>query len=255
MRGAEEPFNELSVVIPAYNAEGQVCATLDAVQSYLQGRGLKHELIVVDDGSSDETARRVQRWGGQVKLLRNGGNRGKGHAVRRGMLASRYAWTLFMDVDNSTSIEHLERFAPRAPDADVLIASRNLDGSRIVGGRPLLRHFLGQTFPHAVRLLALRGIRDTQCGFKAFRRQALREIFPRQRSEGFCFDVEVLLIARRLGYRIAEIPIDWDNPPESTLRLWRDAPGMLADLARITWRHRPARYCSPAELQQQTDRS
>lgn len=233
-----EAFGSLSVVIPAYNAQQVVCNTLDAVQAYLESAGIDHEIIVVDDGSKDKTADLVERRGRGVKLLQNDRNRGKGYTVRRGMLESRGAWALFMDVDNAISIDHLDRFARRARDFDVLVASRRLEDSRLVRQQPRFRQMLGRTFPYIVRLLALPEIRDTQCGFKVFRRKVAQEAFSRQRCWGFCFDVEVLLIAARLGYRIAEIPVDWDNPAESTIRLGVDPARMLLDLIRIVRRNR-----------------
>lgn len=231
-------FGSISVVIPAYNAEASIVSTLDAVQAYLEASGLPHEVLVVDDGGRDRTSQWVERRGRGVQLLRGEVNRGKGHSVRRGMLASRLAWGLFMDVDHSTRIENLERFAARAHDADVVIASRRVPGARIVRQQHRLRQSLGQTFPHLVRALVLPDIADTQCGFKMFRRSALEAIFSRQRIERFAFDVELLLLAKRLEYRIAEVPIDWDNPTQSTLRVGRDATRMFLDLLRLTWTYR-----------------
>jgi len=235
-------FPGLSVVIPAYNAQDNIGTTLDACEAYLARQGFGFEIIVVDDGSTDETARLIDTRGGNVTLLRLERNRGKGAAVRCGMQASRHAWILFLDVDHSTGIEHLDGFAGYAKDADVLIGSRNMSGSRIIHPQPWLRQTLGRTFPYLVRLLALPGIRDSQCGFKLFRRQAAERVFARQQCAGFCFDVEVLLCAIRLGYRVRELPVRWDNPQASTLSLWRDPVHMLLDLLRITWRHRRARY-------------
>jgi len=235
-------FESLSIVIPAYNAQRDVCATLDSVCAYLQQHGLMFEIIVVDDGSHDRTAACVKAYPAEIKLLQNGRNRGKGYSVRRGMLEAKHEWALFMDVDNSTSIDHLDRFAPYADDSDVLIASRRLLESSIVLRQPRIRQILGKSFPYLVRTLALADIQDTQCGFKVFRHDAAKEIFSRQGSEGFCFDVEALLLARRLGYRIQEIGIDWVNPPSSTVRVGIDPVMMFLDLLRITWRHRKEKY-------------
>lgn len=236
-----DALGSVSVIIPACNAERCVADTLDAVQSWLAARDLVHEIIVVDDGSADRTAEIVERRGRGVRLLRNGVNRGKGYSVRVGMLASSHAWAMFLDVDHSTHIRHLERFAERAVDADVLIGSRRVVGARIVRRQHRLRQFLGRSFPYLVRALALRDIQDTQCGFKLFRRAAVDAIFPRQRVERFAFDVEVLLLARRMGFRIVEIPVDWDNPTDSTLRISRDTFVMFADVLRTVWRVRGGR--------------
>ncbi len=238
----QHTLGSISVVIPAYNAAACIDATLRDAGDWLASAELPHELIVVDDGSTDDTALIVEQRHPGVQLLRNNENRGKGHAVRRGMLAARHDWALFMDADHSTHISHLERFAAHAAEADVLIGSRNLPDSRIVRPQPLLRQFLGRRLPGLVRLAALPGVSDSQCGFKLFRREAARVIFTRQRVNGFIFDVEVLLLARRLGYRVLELPVNWDNPPESTLRLARDPLRMLGDLASAVWRIRAGGY-------------
>ena len=235
-------FDSLSVIIPAYNAQSVVASTLDACAAYLARQDLDFEIIVVDDGSTDQTARLVAEHSGAVTMLRLERNRGKGAAVRLGVQAAQHAWVLYLDVDHSTAIDHLDSFAAHAADADILIGSRNLPESRIVLPQPWLRQTLGQTFPYLVRLLALPGIRDSQCGFKLFRREVARRVFDRLKCGGFCFDVEVLLCAKRLGYRMRELPVRWDNPTASTLRLWRDPARMLLDLLRIAWRHRRARY-------------
>ncbi len=251
MTKANEAFKSVTVVIPAYNACDVITDTLTAVRQYLEQADLPHEIIVVDDGSTDNTAALVTDYGHGIKLLSNGRNRGKGYTVRHGMLEGGCDWVLFMDVDNSTTIDHLDRFAPHAADADVLIASRRLPDSNIVRPQPKFRQMLGKTFPYFARIIALPEIRDTQCGFKVFRRAAAADVFSRQESEGFCFDVEVLLIAKRLGYRIREVAIDWDNPPSSTVRVSLDPIKMLLDLFRFAWRHRRSQY---AEISQATDR-
>jgi dolichyl-phosphate beta-glucosyltransferase len=225
-------------VIPAYNAEAFITTTLDAVQDWLAAQGISHEVLVVDDGSTDRTAALVATRDRGVQLLRNDGNRGKGYSVRRGLLASKMAWGLFMDVDHSTRIENLARLAEQAGSADVIIASRRVPGARIVRRQHRLRQRLGRTFPHLVRALVLPGIADTQCGFKLFRRRVIDAVFTRQTIDRFAFDVEVLLLARRLGHRIVEVPIDWDNPTVSTLRVGRDAWRMFTDLLRLSWRYR-----------------
>lgn len=233
-------LESLSVVVPAYNAAAFAAETLACVRAYLGNNSVPHEILVVDDGSLDNTAAIVEAVGG-VQLLRNGVNRGKGFSVRRGMLAARHAWVLFMDVDHSTRIENLERFAAYVEGADVVIASRRLGESRIVRRQHRIRQALGRTFPYFVRALALPDLNDTQCGFKLFRRDAARAIFSRQRVERFAFDVEALMLARRLGHRIAEVPVDWDNPTQSTLRVARDASRMMLDLLRTVWRLRGRR--------------
>ena len=242
MSTANTAFPSLSVIIPAYNAHSVVGPTLDACGAYLARQTFEYEIIVVDDGSTDETTRLVQERSGQTHLRRLERNRGKGAAVRYGVQAAKHAWILFLDVDHSTAIEHLDNFSAHAADADILIGSRNLPESVIVHPQPWLRQTLGRTFPYLVRLLALPRIRDSQCGFKLFKREAAQRVFARQKCDGFCFDVEVLLCASRLGYRVQELPVRWDNPTASTLSLWRDPVRMLLDLLRIVWRHRRSQY-------------
>jgi dolichyl-phosphate beta-glucosyltransferase len=240
----QKAFERLSIVIPAYDAEPYLATTLDSIALFLHANRIEHEVLVVDDGSSDRTAEIARARAPTVRLIRNERNRGKGHAVRRGLRETSGDWALFMDADNSTAIDHLALFAACAAQADVLIGSRRLPGSVIVSPQPRLRQLLGRTFPYLVSSLALPHVRDSQCGFKLFRRRLIEPLFAAQRSNGFCFDVEVLLIATRLRYRIVELPVRWDNPRDSTLRLGLDPLLMLADLARIVWRHRARR--SPA---------
>lgn len=238
LRDLRASFGSISVVVPAYNAERHVVRTLDSIQDWLESQGLPHEVIVVDDGSADGTAVAVERRGRGVRVLRNRRNRGKGHSVRRGMLAATKAWALFTDVDNSTTIDHLARFAPLAATHEVIIASRRAGGALIVRRQHAVRRFLGNTFPALVHAVALPDVHDTQCGFKAFRRDAARAIFSRLRVERFAFDVEALLLARTLGYSIGEVPVRWDNPTASTVRLSTDTVRMLVDLLATTWRMR-----------------
>ena len=237
MQTVQTAFPSLSVIIPAYNAETSVLETIADVASWLERVGVPHEIIVVDDGSADRTAQRAEGADG-VRVIRNDRNRGKGFSVRTGMLAAQHEWRLFMDVDNSTRIVHLERFAEHADEADVLIASRRLQDSRIVRPQARLRQVLGRSFPYLVRAIALPEIRDTQCGFKLFRAPAAVSIFQNLRCERFAFDVETLLLAKHRGDRIREVAVDWDNPTDSTLRIGTDTFQMFFDLLRITARCR-----------------
>lgn len=239
MSALREAIGSLSVVIPAYNAEAAVGATVAAVHDYLADADLEHEIIIVDDGSRDNTAAAAGRCAGPVTVIRCLENRGKGAAVRRGMLASRLDWALFIDVDHSTRIENVDQIARVAAGADVVVASRRASGAKIVTTQPIARRMLGNLFPFFTRVAALPGVSDTQCGFKAFRKPLIRPVFEGLRVERFAFDVEALLRARRLGARLVEIPVDWDNPTGSTVRWSRDGPQMLADLVKTTWRHRP----------------
>jgi dolichyl-phosphate beta-glucosyltransferase len=253
-------LGSLSVVIPAFNACATLPATVAHVHAWLASVELPHEIIVVDDGSTDDTARVARSLGPHVRVISYAPNRGKGHAVRTGMLAATSEWALFMDADNSTTIDHLERFAaaldaPRRPD--VVIASRRLRDSRIVRPQHPVRQALGRTFPYVVRAIALPHIADTQCGFKLFSTAAARDIFSRLRTERFAFDVEALLLARHLGYGTVEVGVDWDNPTTSTVQIHRDTFRMLWDLIWMTARVRlapaPKRASEPSESRTRPD--
>jgi len=224
---------ELSVVIPAYDEAERLPRTLAQVAACLARWGHPYEIVVVDDGSRDGTAERGREAGALVTVLRNDTNRGKGHAVRRGVLASRGSRILMTDADLSTPIDELPRLAARMDAGyDVVIASRALPGSNIEVRQPWYRENMGRLFNLAVRLLVVGGLRDTQCGFKLFTADAAEAAFSATRLDGFCFDVEALFIARRRGYRVAEVPVTWRNDAASRVGNWK---GFLAflDLARI----------------------
>ena len=221
----------LSVVVPALNEEDRLPRTLERIASHLARRGGDYEVLVVDDGSRDRTAARAESAGATV--LRNETNRGKGFAVRRGMLAARGARRLMTDADLSTPIEELERLGARMDEGhDVVVGSRALPGSRIEVRQPWYRENSGRLFNVFVRALAVPGVMDTQCGFKLFSAAAARDVFSAARLDGFSFDVEALFLARKKGYRIAEVPVVWRNDAASRVSLLR---GFLAfpDLLRI----------------------
>ncbi|MBM4041721.1 MAG: glycosyltransferase family 2 protein [Planctomycetes bacterium] len=230
-----------SIVVPAYNESADIEAALEAAEAFLGDSGLPGEVIVVDDGSTDDTAQLVARYAERhpvVRLLRNERNRGKGHSVRRGVLAARGQVVLFSDADESTPFTEAPKLldALRPGGADVAIGSRALPESRLERPQPWLRRLMGWVFRGLVRLIVLRGLRDTQCGFKAFRAEAAREVFRRQTLEGFAFDVEVLFIARKLGYHIAEVPVLWRDSHDSRVHPLRDPVRMFLDLVRIRLR-------------------
>lgn len=203
------------------------------------------EVVVVDDGSSDGTARVAESFSGRgVRTLRTPGNRGKGHAVRSGMLEAGRSFVLFSDADLSTPIEELEKLAAPvlAGRAQIAFGSRAVAGSVIEVSQPLYRVAMGKTFNLMVRAIALRGIHDTQCGFKLFTRHAARELFRRQRLDGFGFDVEILAIARRLGFPVAEVPVRWIDSADTRVRAVRDSASMFLDLFRVRWNGWLGRY-------------
>ena len=207
----------LSIVIPAYNEQGRLGATLERVDSYLRGGTWTFtEILVVDDGSSDGTVAVAESFSGKIanlRILRNPGNRGKGYSVRHGMMEARGQWTLFSDADLSAPIEELDKLwsAADKAQAKVAIGSRALDRSLVGVHQSPLRESAGRLFNLGVRAISGLPFMDTQCGFKLFETAAARQIFARQQLERFGFDVEVLFIARSLGYRVIEVPVRWNN--------------------------------------------
>lgn len=224
----------LSVVIPAFNESARLPSTLVRVKQHLEKLSLSHEILVVDDGSLDDTAARAQQaLGGSVRVLRNEGNRGKGYSVRRGMLEATGERRLMSDADLSTPIEELDLLMRRMDEGfDVVIASRALPGANVLVHQSFLRENIGRAFNLLVRALVLSDLHDTQCGFKLFLAEAAQEAFARTRLDGFSFDVEVLYIARRRGRRIAEVPVTWRNDAATRVTLLRGFAAFL-DVARI----------------------
>jgi glycosyltransferase involved in cell wall biosynthesis len=223
------PF--LSIILPAHNEERRLPASLERVQGFLQAQAYPSELIVVDSGSRDATAA-IARRHPAVRLFQEA-LPGKGRAVRRGMLEARGEYRFICDVDLSMPIEEVARFLPPAlTGVDVAIASREAPGARR-HGEPAYRHWVGRVFNTVVRLLAIPDFQDTQCGFKCFRGAVAEDLFSVQRLDGWTFDVEVLFIALRRGYRVREVPIPWYYEPGSRVRIARDSLAMLIDLFRI----------------------
>lgn len=228
---------ELSIVIPAYDEQDRIEATLERTLAYVSERYPRSEVLVVDDGSRDETAARVEKLAernDRLRCLRQPRNRGKGAAVRAGVLASRGEKVLFMDADLATPIEELEKLEPfLAEGYDVVIGSRGLAESDIRERQPFPRELMGRTFNVIVRTLLLGGFRDTQCGFKLFSRDAAHDLFGAQTLDGFSFDVEILLLAKERGYRIREVPVVWYHAPNSKVSPVTDASRMFVDLVRL----------------------
>jgi dolichyl-phosphate beta-glucosyltransferase len=233
----------LSVVIPAFNEARRLPRTLDRLRRWLTEAGYGHEIVVVDDGSTDGTAEAASESGGEeLVLLRHQPNRGKGYAVRRGMLAARGRRRLMTDADLSTPIEELPRLMEEIDrGADVAIGSRAVEGAQIEIHQPAYREAMGRVFNQLVQLLLLPGLRDTQCGFKLFTAEAARRSFGACRLDGFSFDVEALYVARRLGLRIAEIPVVWRNDEASRVSLGGGGAAFV-DLVRIRLRAQRGGY-------------
>lgn len=234
-----EPLHHihLSVVIPAYNEAERIGATLGKIHDYLQTKDYPYEIIVVDDGSRDNTTGLVSQIARQIpciSLLENGVNRGKGYSVRAGVLNAQGAMILFSDADLSTPIGEVDKLIPwLGRGYDIAIGSRGLPGSEILVRQPWRRQLMGKVFNRLVQLLAVSGINDTQCGFKLFTKEAARDLFEKQTVSGFGFDVEILFIASKNGYRIKEVPVKWMDSPNSRIDIWKDPFTMLTDLARI----------------------
>lgn len=229
----------VSVVIPAYNEQARLPYTLAEIERFIAHDGLDCEILVVDNGSTDATSavvlQAMSRFGPRLRLLRTD-SRGKGLAVQTGMLAARGGVAVFADADLSWPLEELRRFPTLVTDATpVVIGSREGLGARRIG-EPAYRHVMGRVYNYVVQRLALPGIEDSQCGFKAFRADAAARVFRLQRVRGFGFDVEVLFLARRLGYGIRTVPLRWEHKENSRVAPVVDTVRMLGDVGRVRLR-------------------
>jgi glycosyltransferase involved in cell wall biosynthesis len=238
----------ISIIIPAYNEEKRLPSSLERIVAYLERTDWQFtEIIVVDDGSRDGTAAVAERFAAgrpNVRVLRNPGNRGKGYSVRNGMLEAKGEWALFSDADLSAPIEELDKLwlAISKQSADVAIGSRALNRALIGVHQSSFREYGGRVFNLLLRVITGLPFWDTQCGFKLFQGGAAREIFRRQRAEGFGFDAEVLFIARHLGYKIAEVPVRWNHVEGTKMRLFSDTLRMVLDLVTIRGNQLRGRY-------------
>ncbi len=234
----ERLSRSLSIIIPAYNEEARLPSTLLEVTNYLAASEWRPaEVLVVDDGSNDRTveiAHQYAQQGCPVRVLRNPGNRGKGFAVRHGMQEGVGDWLLFSDADLSTPIEEIEKLwdAVQGDKAAVAIGSRALDRSLIGVHQPVFRERAGQVFNWVMQRSLGLPLRDTQCGFKLFRQDAARAVFERQKLDRFSFDAEALFLARKLGFRISEVPVRWNDVAGSKVSVASGARGFL-DLVRV----------------------
>ncbi len=243
-----QPF--LSIIIPAYNEAGRLGPSLEKIDAFLKSQDTSAEVLVVENGSSDETLALAQSYQKQMPYLRvfSESERGKGLAVRRGMLEAKGEYRFLCDADLSMPIEQVNRFLPPVlAGMDIAIGSRELPGS-VRYNEPGYRHLIGRIFNTMVRWLVLPGIQDSQCGFKCFRGEVANVIFPLQTLGGMSFDAEVLFIARRLGYQVKEVAIDWYFDPDSRVRLIKDSLCMGFDLLKIRLNAIQGRYDTSAKI-------
>jgi glycosyltransferase involved in cell wall biosynthesis len=237
---------QLSIVIPAYNESARIERTVERVLSCVEAQGWDAEVLVVDDGSTDQTADIVQHWMERyprLHLIKNDGNRGKGYSVRNGLLQASGEIVMFTDADLSAPMEEAERlFAAIEQGADVAIGSRWLEKARQTIHQPLYRRFFGRCFNWVTRTVMGLPFKDTQCGFKAFRRSAAQVIFRLQRIERWGFDPEILFIARKLGYDIREVPVTWGHDERSRMSYLKDGMKMLEEMMVIRGNSVAGRY-------------
>ncbi|MCK5022607.1 MAG: glycosyltransferase family 2 protein [Candidatus Aenigmarchaeota archaeon] len=220
----------ITVVIPAYNEEKRLGNTLEEAIKFLRKNFTDYEIIVVDDFSYDKTSFVASKYKKQgCRVLRNERNRGKGYSVRRGFLEAKKENVLFMDSDLATPIGELTKFMNHIKDFDIVIASRNMKESDIRVIQPKFRQFLGKVFPLVIRIFVVRGFKDTQCGFKLFRTKVAKKIASLQTLDGFAFDVEILYVAKKKGFRVKEVPVTWIDKKGSTVSAVRDGIKMLKD--------------------------
>lgn len=231
----ERPF--LSIVIPAFNEEPRIIPTLKKIRAYLREKSYHCQVIVVDDGSIDNTHSVVLKFSMEFSgftLLKNEKNMGKGYSVKRGIMAAQGEYILFSDADLSTPIQEIEKFFPYFEQGfDVVIGSRALKDSRIKLRQPWWREGMGKIFNLFVQAIVFGGIKDTQCGFKCFKREAAHHLFSLAKIKGFSFDVEVLFLAKRFGYKIKEVPVVWINSAASKVHPLLDSVMMFLELLKI----------------------
>jgi dolichyl-phosphate beta-glucosyltransferase len=228
----------ISVVVPCFNEELRLGRTLESIRDHLSRINVSYEIIVADDGSTDGTRGAAATFPG-VRLTPVRRNRGKGFSVREGMLLARGDLVLMTDADLSTPIDELDRFLRLIETADIVIGSRALPGAKVKA--VWYRKLFGRLGHLLIASMSVRDIKDTQCGFKLFRRDAVQRIFPRQTVERFGFDFEILLLAQRCGLRIHEQPVPWVHDPATKVR-WPDYPRTLAELMMVLWNRARGAY-------------
>jgi dolichyl-phosphate beta-glucosyltransferase len=247
----DDRLHGYSIIIPAYNESARVGATVEKVLAHVAQRGWDAEIIVVDDGSSDNTVEIIRSYTEKnpcLQLLQNPGNRGKGYSVRNGMLHARGEVLLFSDADLSSPIEEADKlFAAIAGGADIAIGSRWLRRDLQTQRQPLYRQVFGRIFNLILRITLGLSFKDTQCGFKAFTRRAAKTIFPRQKIERWGFDPELLYLARKFGFKVVEVPVEWAHSEGTRISPLRDGTRMFGEMLTIRWNGLSGKYDSAGE--------
>jgi len=246
--GSDGRAIELSIIVPSYNEELRLPPSLDRIAAYVAESGRCTEVLVVDDGSKDKTAAVAAAYADRIanlRVLKNGENRGKGYSVRHGMLEAKGKVVLFTDADLSAPIEEADKLLAAMGEYDVSIGSRAMDRSLIKVHESAFREFAGIVFNRIVRIVLRLPFVDTQCGFKAFRRERCRIIFEQQRIKRFGFDPELLYLARHHGLNSVEIPVRWSHSPATKISMMRDSIQMFVDVFTIRWN--ALRGCYPKE--------
>ena len=237
---------ELSIIIPAYNESKRIEGTLKDIVFYLERKTRCSEIIIINDGSTDNTQSilesiksRLETGKLSIHLLFNEKNRGKGYCIKKGVDQAKGRYILYTDADLSTPIEELEKFLPCLKHQyDIALGSRALKNSQILVAQSWYREKMGKMFNLLVQLLVLKGIKDTQCGFKCFTKEAAKKIFSLLETDGFAFDVEVLILAARMNFKMTEVPVKWLNSPETKVHPIRDSVAMLKELIKIRRRYK-----------------
>ena len=229
---------KISIIIPAYNEESRIVSSLVSAWIYMSERGYDFEIIVVDDGSKDKTVELVKQFG-KAKLIKQPKNMGKGAAVRTGMLSSTGDIKIFTDADFSTPIYEIQKILQKMNgSADICIGSRAIDNSMIKKHQPFYREFMGKFFNKIVQFLLFKGIKDTQCGFKGFKKAAAEKIFNQAKINGFSFDVEILFLANKFAMKIEQVPVEWYNDNRSKVNPVKDSIAMIIELLKIKKLHK-----------------
>ena len=244
-------YPQYSIVIPAYNEAARIGRTLESVLACIRSRGWFAEVVVVNDGSRDQTAYIVREFAArapEIRLLENPGNRGKGYSVRHGLLESFGEIVMFTDADLSAPIEEAEGlFAALRDGADIAIGSRWLERTRQTIRQPLYRQFFGRCFNAVTRAVMGLPYADTQCGFKAFTRAAAQTVFQLETIERWGFDPEILFIARKRGFKVVEVPVSWAHDERTRISYLKDGLRMLQDIAIVRWNAMLGRYNKQVE--------